>query len=150
MKETALAYIAGFFDAEGSVVIAKKGNGQTDKKWYALRATLSSIDRQAIERLQEMFSGYILKKEYNNGKQASLYTWNVETKKAEEFFKAIEPYSRVKHDRIVLALQLRETKIDKNTRFRSRYLTKEVRQKRAAIAAALTRLNHRGRNQCAI
>lgn len=92
---TDLAYIAGFFDGEGSATI-RMVKGSNDKRYPRLEARLTQNDREVLDWIQEYFGlgkVYVKKDErtVNTGHSLQMYY-----KSARIFLTAIEPYLRVK------------------------------------------------------
>ena len=135
--ELTLAYIAGVFDAEGSVMIGMN-NGN-----YRLSVSLGNTKREIVDLFNSLFPGYIQIRKYDNPEHNDLYIWNVDCKKAGDFLSEISKYSRIKKEQIMLGIDLRETQ-----HLGCNGLSDAVKKKRIEIAASLAALNHRGIAVC--
>jgi len=88
MREVDKAYAAGFFDGEGNVsTYLEKG------RYRHLQARVTQNDRQPLKWLQHLFGGHIYRHANRHG---GSNFWVVETKEAERFLEAIQPYLMVK------------------------------------------------------
>jgi hypothetical protein len=104
-----LAWIAGFFDGEGCVIVELSNMpGCIRGKRTSLHATLTQTSTDCLEIVKERFGGNIkvsdVRKE-NTRRWAVQYTWVVRNENALKFFKEILPYAIVKKSQIELALQ---------------------------------------------
>lgn len=97
-----ISYFAGFFDADGSVSIAKNQKGTT------LTCTVYNSNKKVLEIFRQNFGGeiYISHNHPEKGWKTG-YRWMVAAKKAEEFLSKIVPFVTVKKERVELGLQFR-------------------------------------------
>jgi intein/homing endonuclease len=107
--ELLLAWIAGFFDGEGCVIVELSNMlGCIRGKRTSLHATLTQTSTECLELVKERFGGNVkvsdVRKE-NTRRWAVQYTWVVRNENALKFFEAILPYAVVKKSQIELALQ---------------------------------------------
>ena len=94
------AYAAGFFDGEGTVMLAKGGNG------YRLFVAVGQKDIRPLQFLKERFSGTI-----HSVRQPSkdrIYHWQIGQYRAELFLRAIYPYLIHKKEQVKVALDYRD------------------------------------------
>jgi intein/homing endonuclease len=104
-----LAWIAGFFDGEGCVIVELSNMPECIRgKRTSLHATLTQTSTDCLELVKERFGGNIkvsdVRKE-NARRWAVQYTWVVRNENALKFLQEILPYSVVKKSQIELALQ---------------------------------------------
>jgi len=126
MKETDIAWAAGFFDGEGTVDIAKRinywvrksDNTKQSYEYYVLRVRASQVDLEPLIKLQNWFGGSINKRD-----KQGVASWEAQGPKAEIFLEGVLPYLTVKKIQASLALEYRKTLIKHKTR---RWHTKET------------------------
>ena len=101
-----LAYIAGFFDGEGSIVITSRGHGRLD-----LDVVVVNTDRDVVEMIRATFgTGNIYRRSRAGSlgkKPAFVLQWA--GKRAEEVLRLLYPYLRIKKGKAEIALRFRET-----------------------------------------
>lgn len=99
MTETDLAYIAGLFDGEGCVLVAKaaRTNG---KQYYTLLTNISNKDLRCLRFSQERFGGRI-----NVQRSSQVGRWALTSNRAARFLKAILPYLVIKKDQAEKAIE---------------------------------------------
>jgi hypothetical protein len=90
MDNVELAYIAGYFDGEGSVGIYKSGGG------YSIIAQVTNTYKPMIETLYKEFGGNIRSRKSYNGVgfvvARQQWSWSASGKNAASFFNQILPY----------------------------------------------------------
>lgn len=98
-----LAYIAGFFDGEGSVHIAFNG-----ARSGLLRVHLSSTDRSAVEYLKDTFGGSIT--DYSaKGNHKPISRWSLVSGSAADFLYDLLPYLKLKKKHAMLGIDWQAT-----------------------------------------
>lgn len=98
-SEVDAAWIAGFFDGEGSVTGSNIRGDQS-----ALMINLSQSDVTQLVRIESIFGGFIVMR--RGGFSNSLvHQWFLCGRKAKPFLEAIRPYIRIKKEQMDLALQ---------------------------------------------
>jgi hypothetical protein len=101
---TDLAYIAGFFDGEGSVQInLPEGTSQ-----YLLRCAISNTDRDPLVYIKDFFGGTVLGPFQRDEHHQPIYQWKADSVKAEVFLRAIAPFLQIKKERACVGLEFRE------------------------------------------
>lgn len=88
MKDTDMAYAAGFFDGEGHV------RCDMIRGYPHLMVTIAQNDRQPLEWLQILFGGHIRLQHVK--KTGNCHNWNVNTTDAQYFLEAVIPFLMVK------------------------------------------------------
>jgi LAGLIDADG endonuclease len=98
IPETTVAYIAGFFDGEGSVGLEHHKSGH-----IRLRVSISHNDRRPLDLIQKLYGGRIA---IRHKRKAGVEYWqlNIYTAAAGRFFSAIAPYCIVKRESIAIAI----------------------------------------------
>lgn len=93
-----LAWLAGFFDGEGSVGLYLNGRA------FSAKATIVNTDRAVLEVIQMSFGG-TLRQRKNTGRP--VYTLVMGGSTAETMLRAIRPYTLVKSAQIDVFMEAR-------------------------------------------
>lgn len=98
------SYAAGLFDGEGCVLFYHQ---PIRKSQFRIITALSvaNCDRRCLEFLQEHYGGRIRKTEKRSGKRYTLGVWEVSGEEAENFARAILPYTILKREQLKLFLK---------------------------------------------
>ncbi len=109
LPQTTLAYIAGFFDGEGSVTIGRSpsGSGQPN---HTLVAAIGNTNQEILVWAHSLFGGHLCLRKRNNPKWKDMLQWSLQTCKALAFLEAIRPYLRVKAQVVDVAIAYQRTK----------------------------------------
>lgn len=106
--EIFLAWTAGFFDGEGSVIVELSKSVKCQFGYRtSLHATVTQTSIECLNRIKDVFGGSIKTYEFtcpNSSRWAVQYTWVVRNEAALSFLKKIEKYSIVKKEQIGVAL----------------------------------------------
>ena len=102
LKPAALAYFAGFFDADGSVRIHRYREGRA----HQLHVRVYNTTRPVLDAFKEQFGGSI-STSANGPRARPLHRWMIGDRMAEAFLIAVEPHLIVKAERVRLALRFR-------------------------------------------
>lgn len=130
-------YLAGIFDGEGYISIAKKVN-QKGYIGYSLYAGVNMVDEEPPKLFDKYFGGSLgLRQSYEVSTRPQ-WRWRVEAKKAYAFLTILRPYLRVKKAKATLGIDFQELK--------KHYNYKPVKERDAEVDAYLEmkRLNRRG------
>jgi len=94
-----LAYAAGFFDGEGSVLIDRGKQTKNPYCGFRLEVKISSTSEEIIKCFKETFgAGTIeVRKKYTSGGK-DYWSWIVAGNRAAEFLELIYPYLKVKSE----------------------------------------------------
>jgi len=95
-----LSYIAGFFDGEGSISIAKEKKKPTHNSTLRLRVSVSNNNIEILNRIQKTVK---LGRVYQRKPKTSDLVFDSRT--ATEFLRLIAPYLYVRRPQAVLALK---------------------------------------------
>lgn len=106
MQKTDLAYLAGFFDGEGSVYLVHE---HTDN--YQLFISVSSIDKWILEWFVLAFGGKVNRQYRAKGNRKESWQWRMVDCKAEVVLRALLPYLKLKKPQAELALEFREVRL---------------------------------------
>ena len=104
MDDQTLAYIAGLFDGEGSARTVLTKASKNGKLYKKLEVRIAQVDREVLDWISVQFGfGKVYSK---SDKRAELKGWNecydyvVAYKMGRKFLTAIEPYLRVKRNKV--------------------------------------------------
>lgn len=106
MHENDLAYVAGFFDAEGCVLISKaKGTIGMIHPLYYLRVKIGVTNQSIMNWFKYQFGGSLSIIRGKKKQKKILFHWQIGTKPAEIFLRQIFPYLQLKKPQTELAFQ---------------------------------------------
>lgn len=96
--ETELAWMAGFLDGEGSIMLGKTSKTQKPGFYFWRRITISNTRYDILEIFKSRFGGSIRKctKTKLNVNSKNMFFWCVASKEGEVFLKSIYPYIKLK------------------------------------------------------
>lgn len=127
-----LAYFAGFFDGEGTIVL-NRGFSHHGRPKYTLSVKVANTDPEIIYEMKTIWGGSVhLKiKERTHHKQA--YFWNVGCTNARKFLRDVMPYLKLKKKQAIIALRFGSVQSEVNRLRRergakSRYTESEYKQ----------------------
>ena len=138
MSKTDLAWVAGFFEGEGSVRI----NSFTKRNWGALIVSVCNTDKSIIEWFYKNWPGCFKRATGTNGNRKEAWVWVIASKKAEAFLKEIKPH--IKRDIVLekISTALKFQKQKQNCRW---IKDKDIYYKRQMrFFLEMKRLNKRG------
>lgn len=133
-----LSYIAGLFDGEGCIHIARS-KAKDGRTRYPLHVRIKMCDREPIDLIASIWGGNVL--ERKRGVWRTAYEWNAAAARAAAFLADIEPYicsaKNVQRVSLALAFQAQKKNVGKDA-------SGEYAAKQAEFHAAMARLNRRG------
>lgn len=135
-----LAYIAGFFDGEGYVGIARKRqhNGKSDS--YVVRTTLTNTDRDVLIWVLNRFGGSI-RQARPKPKRQPCFCLHITAKASILFLRKILPFLRIKKGRANLAIEFYEKCVKPASNKRGIRLTSEQIFKRENYRVDIKKMN---------
>jgi len=107
-KPVSLLYLAGLFDGEGSVSIARSlphGKTKSASPRYQLQVTLTNAYASIMEYCHETFGGHLSWKEPKAPGLARVGNWQANARVAAHFLSQIEPYLVVKQKQARLGIE---------------------------------------------
>jgi len=110
LRREDLAYLAGFFDGEGSVTINhlkrtdKTASGCYKSDSYTLHVVIGNTDPTVPLWAQSIFGGYVITREARTAKQKAAFQWIICNYWAMRFLETIRPYIRMKGEVIDRAI----------------------------------------------
>ena len=104
-KKEDLAWVAGFFDGEGSVTISHPQPVERPG-WFGLQVRISQITKEPLTVISAMFGGTVGVRDNSGGfGTRQIYQWSLTSTKAGEFLELLLPYLIVKKADALLALE---------------------------------------------
>src|SRR4051812_46174239 len=100
-----VAYLAGFFDGEGSIRIGKSYRARKEGEvYYYLLVTVNQLDAAPLYLLQNLFNGTVTqKKSYNNHRPA--FSWEIAATGAKYCLETMLPYLTVKKEQAKVGIE---------------------------------------------
>lgn len=105
MNDLTLAYLAGFFDGEGSVYIIRhrRKNGRPDQ--YSLEISFTGSDATPLELAKSVFGGQITVCVDKRGKNKPVSRLRIRSKQAASALTAMLPFMMVKGERAAIGIE---------------------------------------------
>jgi hypothetical protein len=110
MRREDIAYLAGFFDGEGSVTInrLKRADHSADGRYktdsYTLHAVIGNTDPTVVVWAQSLFGGYLVPRPARKAHQKPAVHWVICNQWAMRFLETIRPYLRMKMNVVDVAI----------------------------------------------
>ncbi|MBI4789605.1 MAG: hypothetical protein HY782_21455 [Chloroflexi bacterium] len=142
MNEAELvAYLAGLFDAEGTILIEKKQPRWNNKSTqYILTVSVTNTRPELVRASHEQYGEHIVGPIRVKEGQKPFYRWSLSGAAARDFLRDIEPYLIIKRDRVALAYELQ----DRIDNYRHKPVQKDELGIREGIYLRFRRINKRG------
>ena len=110
LTETEKAYLAGFIDGEGCIMI-HRGKQRNGAPRHQLRLDIAQANKNFIESLQKtMGLGAVSLVKRRSRNRAPCYHWVLHDRQAEELLKAVRPYLRIKGDQADIAFKFLDSR----------------------------------------
>lgn len=145
LDELELAYLAGFFDGEGTITIHHR-NAETKQNWYRVCASVSSTNKEMPCWFKELFGGSV-STQLRGENRKDIYTWQVTSLAAVRFIEVIKPHLRMKSQQAEIALDFQETIHHGNVqgrRLKERGYTPDEIVYKKFLCSEIRTLNYRG------
>ena len=111
LTPTELAYLAGFFDGEGSINIAR-GWERSGTRYYQLMAAVTQTSLPVLESYRDAFGGGITTVKLQGLNYAQRWQWQLYSRGMRHFLEALYPFIRLKERQFQLAMDfMREYRI---------------------------------------
>jgi hypothetical protein len=101
-------YIAGFFDGEGYIQIAKKSPGGHSRSPYWLACSMANTHRGVLDEIQKITGGQVIFHKGAKTQHSPHYRLTFYTQHALNFLKAVQPYLVIKREEADLAIAFYE------------------------------------------
>ncbi len=143
-----LAYLAGFFDGEGCVMINRnrKAYGPERKPRQYVRAMAVNTSGTPLYKLNELFGGHVTLLKRKNDAHKDIYRWEIICRPAAVFLYTIQPYLTIKYELIDLALEFYRSLHNGNGKGNSWDYTDKELSYQEFLCDEVHRLNKRGHN----
>mgnify|MGYP001617389708 FL=1 len=139
LTEPVKAYIAGFFDGEGTIgTRTRKRPYKTTNPNHQLFVSCTNTNEPVVHYLHSIFEGNLFYKTDTRGKRRPILRWTLQSAKAMQFLSYLLPYLIVKRDEAIIAIKLQTTY--EHTQY---IVSPEVIKRRNFYASELTRLKGR-------
>jgi len=127
MEKTDLAYMAGLFDGEGCIHIAKLKRPESKRGChFGLVATIGMTSEFLLELYHSQFGGSVYCYTKPRGNRKLCWQWIIRSRQAVAFLKAIRPYLLLKADEADLAIEFQEAKYIGGGRTEKEWSTQEA------------------------
>ena len=114
MKDTDLAYAAGFIEGDGSITIHRRRPcGEHRNIIHTLVLIATNTDKRVLDWFKEEFGGYVYlshKPHRNKPHWRPRSSWRIASSSAEEVLKQILPYLKIKREQALLGLEFQKRK----------------------------------------
>lgn len=107
-----LAYIAGFFDGEGSITIHEncKPSPRGKNPNHTLQVAIGNTDPRVLVWIQSVFGGGLGYRKSTKPRNRGIAQWVIRAAAALPFLEAIRPFIRMKGDQCDIAITYQRTK----------------------------------------
>jgi hypothetical protein len=107
-----LAYIAGFFDGEGSITIHHncKPSPRGKSPNHTLQVSIGNTNPEVLYYLRNLFGGLLSIRHTTKPNHRNVAQWTIRTSQSLPFLEAIRPYVRMKREVIDIAIGFQRTK----------------------------------------
>jgi hypothetical protein len=132
-----LAYIAGFFDGEGSITIHHNGkpSPRAVSPNHTLQVSIGNTDPQIIAWLHREFGGGFQVRKGGRDHHRPVAQWFLRAAKALPFLEAIQPFVRMKKRQVGVAIEFQRSKKMRGPRIVTAETVAWREEKRAIIRA---------------
>lgn len=137
-----VAYVAGLFDGEGSIMVKRQVRATGRGVYYAITIHFALVEGPGADIVQELYGawgGHYSIRTYNRPNCRPLHRWHLENQSAGKFIALLQPYLRIKLPQSILALELIGLKMARGYR-----LTDAIYERMEAIDLEMKVLNKRG------
>jgi LAGLIDADG endonuclease len=116
LSDTDLAYLAGFFDGEGSIYIRKNYSPNHPNPYYDIHIDCTNTDKETLVWIQQTTGIGKLRDRPKQKPNKDAYEWYLATSQMKEFLKAILPFLKIKKVRAEITLEFLELEIFQGSR----------------------------------
>ena len=136
LEDTKLAYMAGYFDGEGCIIICRSTRRQKTQtiQSHELRLAIGSTDPRVIYEFQAAFGGRVQFYEAGGKRKCPVYQWHIWSRTATQVIEAMYPYLITKKSDADIALAFQAIV---GTRGKGVKITPEVQAQREAFRLKL-------------
>ena len=140
-----LSYVAGFFDGEGCVHIARQRahpGGVTYINYY-LRVDIANTNKDILIWISGLFGYGSVTKKGRKGNRKQGWSLVIVSRQAASFLTDISPYVKVKRGQVALGIEFQKTKGKRKSEYQGGN-TEDVLKQRLSISEQMSQLNRRG------
>jgi len=138
-----LAYIAGFFDGEGSVVILSRLQERSKNPTYSLIVSIANTVLKPLRMLHSVYGGVMHKAGKVVPRQKQVYHWRLNGKRAADFLTDIRHFLIIKKRQALIGIDFQNRKENVKV-YRGHPISKTEVAYRERQRTALRKLNKRG------
>lgn len=109
IPHTAVAYLAGLIDGEGTISLRRKTGDHFNIEVY-----ITSTNKPMLEWVQRTFGGKIYTYDPKDGIRQLQHKWHVHSKGAESILRLVQPFLTIKGEHCEIALEFRR-KMNRHT-----------------------------------
>lgn len=115
------SYLAGFMDADGSIMLLKSKNPTESNLYYRLVAQVTNRDLRILNVLQVRFGGKItlLDNHKINSNWQKVYRWRAHGNNALKFLLKVKPYLELKREQAELGIKFQKEKDERTKKWRT-------------------------------
>jgi hypothetical protein len=112
VTENELAYIAGFFDGEGSMTIHEncKPSPRGHAPNHTLQVSIANTDPRVLHWIHAEFGGSLSYRKLVSVNHRHVTQWIIRAAKALPFLLAIQPFVRMKADQVKIGIEFQQSK----------------------------------------
>ena len=112
MDDLDLAYIAGFFDGEGSITISNRvaSSCRSLSPNHTVTVSVGNTDPTVVSILHKEFGGSLSFAKAKRENHKDIYQWQISARGACVFLSAIRPFLKMKHKQADIAINFQESK----------------------------------------
>ena len=108
MTQAEIAYLAGFFDGEGTIGIEKQTRRlRTELGQYRLYISVDNTEEEPLLLFALAFGGKVRYQTPRNIRRKGVFRWRAYTLQAENAIRLMQPHLTVKRSRAIVALKFR-------------------------------------------
>ncbi len=103
-EPTTLAYLAGYFDADGCVTVQLRRVASV-----TVSCRITSVNREMIDWFQSSFGGWVACQRQPRQNRREAFSWGLDHVSCIPFLEAVIPYLRLKRAEAEIALELQRS-----------------------------------------
>lgn len=140
VADAPLAYLAGFFDGEGSIQIPSRTPRRSGKSIYSLDISCANAHPRPIEMFYRFFGGRVSSSRRNERCHVS-YQWRAHGSDAATILEALAPYLQVKAEQARIAVGFQRKYVDGQPWMQGKNIRTEIIEGRQRCQEEIHRLN---------
>ncbi len=133
LKDTDIAWAAGFIDGEGCIQLSRAGRGM---RAHVLRINVPQVHRAPLDRLAAMFGGGVHPKQTTNPRHRQQHVWEITSYRAAAALRRLRPYLLLKGREADLAVMYVGSNTTRQGRRKTDFEIAEAESVRLALVEA--------------